>query len=93
MGRETHGDEEVRSGGVEKYQLDGPLNLPERCLRMPPGYLVNPDATLAFAARWKISYVSDVPKERRTRTYKPSKGSRLYGARQFVLAGLKTKVN
>lgn len=32
MGRETHGDEEVRFGGVEKYQLDGPLNLPERCL-------------------------------------------------------------
>ena len=37
--------------------MDGPFDFPERCLGVPAGYLVNPDATLAFAARWNISYI------------------------------------
>ena len=33
---------------VEENELDGPLDLLERRLRMAPGYLVDPDACLAF---------------------------------------------
>ena len=42
---------------MEQYQLNGSFDFPERCLGVPAGYLVNPDATLAFAARWNISYI------------------------------------
>ena len=41
---------------MEEHELNGALYLFERCLRMPTGDLVYPDATLILSGYKEISY-------------------------------------
>jgi len=50
-GKDTYSNEKVRFQGMEKYRLNGAFNFFEWRLRVPSGYLMDPDSSLSTSCR------------------------------------------